>query len=330
MVDVTRMVQDFAAAVCITASGVMVYLFTVQSARLLQRMRERVAVLTRVRAGNHPGSSLQMGTIGAALVAIARVAPDWTRRALAASRVETVIAGANLGDPAGVAITSGVLVVALGLVVAIASHSGVLGATSVVVAVLTLWLVADGRARRRTERVRAQVPSLLLALASATSAGLSLAHAVARFHESSANPIEPLVGRLRAQLEIGVAPGRALEEFANSTGMPELLPLAVSIGIQQSAGGGAGPLIEQAADQIRRDAQMRAFASAKSAQGRLTLWTVTGIPLLVTALAAAITPGYLETFIGSGTGRLLLAVAVLLQVAGVASVRQVLSGQRGT
>jgi tight adherence protein B len=74
---------------------------------------------------------------------------------------------------------------------------------------------------------------------------------------------------------------------------------------------------------IRERAELRRLVRTLSAQGRLGGVIVTALPVVVAAFFAATKPGYFDPLTGSGGGRILIGMAVLMLITGWVVIRKI-------
>lgn len=308
------------------AAGAAAWAVTAGVLATLRLWRERREVIRRLGAQDRRGQRRGVSGIGSWVVQHAeRFAP----RALGELAAHDVVV--RRFAEAGIVASAGSFMIALliGLCIAVATlvitTSALLAFVALAVSAAVGWMWLGRRAAQRADAMRAQIPSLFIALSSAMGAGMSLQQAVQRAGATAGPPLDRHLANLSGDLELGAGAGPALERFASATELPELRPLAVAIGVQQLAGGEVVSLVEHAAEQLRQDEHVRDLVQAKTAQGRLSSGMVTAIPVVLTVGMALLSPGYLDYFFADKTGRMLLSIAVVLQVMGVVVVRRVLA-----
>lgn len=108
---------------------------------------------------------------------------------------------------------------------------------SILIVPTAIWMIVDALARRRRERILAQIPDLVRLLAGAAKAGLSMSgslmHAAADVGEPTSSELERVV----LSVELGKPLSDALEVFAERLGSRDLEILTSAISIQQRSGG---------------------------------------------------------------------------------------------
>ena len=62
---------------------------------------------------------------------------------------------------------------------------------------------------------------------------------------------------------------------------------------------------------------------ALSAEGRLSAIILIALPFVLAAVIATLNPGYLDTLVETGTGRMLLGASAILMTIGIVWIRRI-------
>jgi tight adherence protein B len=211
---------------------------------------------------------------------------------------------------------------AVGLVLGFALSGPVSGFGAAAVAA---WVAARAFAWRRERyrrRLDAGAAAAALALADALEAGQSVRGALAEAGRGLAAPIGGELQRVGDELEVGAETEETLERLRLRARSRRINLIVAAVRIQRRAGGGLAKLLRDIAATIEEHDRLEDDARAASAQARFTSVVVLCLPLfgLVTAELAA--PGFVTRLAGSAVGTWLLAVALLLQLAGLLLIRR--------
>ena len=82
-------------------------------------------------------------------------------------------------------------------------------------------------------------------------------------------------------------------------------------------------VLDRAADTIRERADIRRLVKTLTAQGRLSRWVLTLIPVVLAVLLTVVNPGYLDPLFTTNTGRILVIVCVLMITAGSLVIKRI-------
>lgn len=107
--------------------------------------------------------------------------------------------------------------------------------------------------------------------------------------------------------------------------VPELSFIAVALDIQHQSGGSLAPVLESAKDSIESELDLMRSLRVQTAQAKLSASIVTIMPFVLVAFFSLMSPGFLAPFFASPIGIVLLAIALVMQVTGVLTVRHMLA-----
>jgi len=183
------------------------------------------------------------------------------------------------------------------------------------------WALGRRRARyRRT--VERGLPQIATAVADALSGGRSVRAALASAAGSVEGASAAELARVRADLELGTSTADALRGLQARLRSGRVDSFAAVLLSQQLGGGDlAGLLRRFAASAAERD-RVAADARSATAQARFTGLLVVAMPAGGALFAELIDPGFVASLLAEGASVALLAVAVILQVAGFAAIRR--------
>ena len=183
------------------------------------------------------------------------------------------------------------------------------------------------RLRRPAEigRMREALPKLLDQLAQTLRAGLSLPQAILRVEEQPDEALSGLLHALSVDMSLGYSVSESLERFQAKVPLPELRMVALALELTSRTGGNIAELLERSAGLQRQSLQMMRALRVQTAQGRMSVRLVVVIPLALVAVMAVALPDYIGSFISSGLGLALAALACVLLGVGFIGVRRVVN-----
>ncbi len=202
---------------------------------------------------------------------------------------------------------------ALALLTMIAAGPG----PAVALAALGPWvagrLISRG-ARRYRLALAAAVPEIARGLADGIGSGGSIRRGLLDLAPTLEGPAATELGRVCADLELGVPPRLALGEMAARSGSNEVGELVAAIASQERSGGDLVGLLERLAAAAEARGRARDEARSATAQARLTGGMVVAMPFAVGLLVELVAPGFLGSLLGNPLSAVLVGVAVGLQV----------------
>ena len=179
--------------------------------------------------------------------------------------------------------------------------------------------------RKREKRIaafREQLEGALRTLAGAVRVGLGIRQALVLTSEQSQEPARTEFMRVVALSNLGMSILDGFDQLALRMVTPETAVLARVIRVQSQTGGDLGTVLEGLAGTIRDRRRLRRRVSAITAQGRATAWLLGMLPLAV-GLFVLSQAQLREAMLGTGVGRILLAIALALDALAVFSLSKI-------
>lgn len=189
---------------------------------------------------------------------------------------------------------------------------------------LTPILVAMIIRSQRQQKILEQLPATSEELARAAQGGRNL---VASLRVVAADTPAPLGDELRLAVrrcDMGIAPGIAIRDLPDRTGVAALTMFSSAINVHQDTGGNLVHLLERLAAATRDRLHFASRLRAATIASRCGAIMMLVIPPLVILFYVFRDPRYLETLLASFAGRLSLGVALTLQMIGAFFVFRIL------
>ncbi len=177
--------------------------------------------------------------------------------------------------------------------------AGVLGFGLGVIAPLLILRV---RASRRQQQFFRDLPDVLTALASGLSSGLSLPQSLESVTRESNGPMREELGRAMFEVRLGAGIPDALEAMSTRTSCEDLGMVVMAIRMQAQHGGNLAELLNTVATTMRERVQMQRHVRALSAEGRLSMWVLMALPVVVLLALAVIRPDYFSFYTSTWVG----------------------------
>lgn len=303
------------SGVALVAVSVVVVLSLTTSVLLLMKprsggLRSRVAPFVRIEA---PDGAVPAPEAGQGLLARLEETFGGSRWW---QSLEDALELASIERPVAqiVGVTAGAMIVAAAGVTVV-SGSLLLGALALLLPAGGLVALKQKLSGRRQE-FGEQLTDSLQVLASAIRAGQSMAGALAVVVGESAEPTRTEFRRIVADEQLGVPLDEAIRSVAERMKSRDLEQVALVAAIQREAGGNTAEVLDQVIGTIRERAELRRKIRALTAQGRMSRWIVSLLPLALLLVLMLLSPGYLDPLFHTTTGQILLGVGGLLTVAG--------------
>lgn len=168
-----------------------------------------------------------------------------------------------------------------------------------------------------------QLPDNLQVLASALRAGHSFVAALSVVVADAPEPSRSEFGRVVSEERLGVGLEQALGVVVRRMANRDLEQVALVAALQHETGGNTAEVLDRVTDTIRERYELRRMVKTLTAQGRMSRWVVSFLPLVLLALVTLLNPRYMEPLFTHTLGRVLLAVAALMVVAGSLVIKRI-------
>jgi tight adherence protein B len=181
-------------------------------------------------------------------------------------------------------------------------------------------LVVRAAIKRRVERLRGrfaeQLPDNLQVLASALRAGHSLVGALSVVVDDAPDPARTEFQRVIADERLGIPLEESLLVVAERMENRDLEQVALVAALQRQTGGNTAEVLDHVSATIRERFELRRMVKTLTAQGRMSRWVVSLLPLGLLFAILAINPHYVAPLFEHTSGRVLVVLATIMVVTG--------------
>jgi tight adherence protein B len=176
---------------------------------------------------------------------------------------------------------------------------------------------------RRRNQFAEQLPDALQVISSALRSGHSFAGALAVVVESSSEPMKSEMQRVVADEQLGIPLEQSLNVVAERMASRDLEQVALVGELQREAGGNAAEVVDRVAETIRERFELRRLINTLTAQGRMSRWIVSAVPIVIIVLLQIINPHYLHPLVSSLGGKIALVFAAALVIGGSLVIKKI-------
>jgi tight adherence protein B len=192
---------------------------------------------------------------------------------------------------------------------------------------LAVPMVVRSILKRKLRKVRMafgdQLPDSLQVLASALRAGHSLIGALSVVVEESAEPSKREFGRIVTDEQLGVPLEEALDRVAKRMASRDLDQVSVVAELQRRTGSNSAEVLDRVTETVRERFALRRLVRTLTAQGRMSRWVLTGLPIGLLLLIAVLNPGYLHPLLHTGFGKFLLVIGGVMVTTGSLIIKRI-------
>jgi tight adherence protein B len=105
----------------------------------------------------------------------------------------------------------------------------------------------------------------------------------------------------------------------------DLDQVALVATLQRDTGGNTAEVLDRVTDTVRARFELRRLVKTLTAQGRMSRWVVSLLPLGLFTVITLMNPGYLRPLYTHTSGRILLVISVIMIVSGSLVIRRIVN-----
>ncbi len=179
---------------------------------------------------------------------------------------------------------------------------------------------------RRVNAFNAALPEAIDILARALRAGHSVVGALEMLAENAQEPAAQEFGEVFKQLNLGLPIRNALMQLLERVPSADLRVLVTAIMVQKDTGGNLVEILDRTVFVIRERLRIQGEIQVQTAQGRLTGWILTALPVVMMLLLNVVNPGYSSILFHDPVGRKLIYISLGMLAVGGWVIRHIVNG----
>jgi len=186
------------------------------------------------------------------------------------------------------------------------------------------FIVATVVRQRRFDKFEEQFPEAMDLLGRAVRAGHAFTTGFELIGKELPDPVGQEFRTAFQQQSLGLPLKDALGNLAVRMPLPDIRIFVSSLQIQRESGGNLGEILDTMSEIVRERFKLRRQIRIYTAEGRLSMYFLTAIPIVAFLGLSIFQPGYLAPMLTDHRGHIGLAVAVILQVIGYIVISRII------
>src|SRR5262245_15486286 len=178
--------------------------------------------------------------------------------------------------------------------------------------------------RARLEKFEEQLPDAVDVMKRALRAGHPFSTCIKLVAEDMDEPISREFEQTFADVNFGNDVRRALLGMLLRVPSANLMAVVTAVLIQKETGGNLAEIFDRISQVIRSRFRFGRRVKTLSAEGRLSAWILTLVPIILFGVLWVTTPTYLPPLLENPTGQKMLAFAVVMMVVAVFWMRKII------
>ena len=184
-----------------------------------------------------------------------------------------------------------------------------------------VWL----KMRKRIRAFEDQLPDLLITIAASLKAGHSFKQGLQAVVDEGHPPANQEIRRVLTETSLGRPMDDALAEMAERLGSKNFEFAITAVTIQRQVGGSLATLFDMVADTVRQRQQFARKIRALTAMGRMSAYTLIGIPFFIAGTVTLLNSSYMHPLYFTGAGHFLIGLALVMMAFGSLVLKKIVS-----
>ncbi len=221
--------------------------------------------------------------------------------------------------------------ISVGAAVLMALLALLFGASAVIVVALmvtaglipTAWVWL--KMRKRLKAFEDELPDLLITIAASLKAGHSFKQGLQAVVDEGHPPANKEFKRVLTEASLGRPMDDALLEMADRMASKNFEFAITAVTIQRQVGGSLATLFDMVADTVRQRQQFTRKIRALTAMGRMSAYTLIGIPFFLAGIITLVNRNYMHPLYYSHTGHIVIIIGLVMMGIGSLILKKIVS-----
>jgi tight adherence protein B len=179
---------------------------------------------------------------------------------------------------------------------------------------------------RRISAFNAALAESIDMMARALRAGHSVVGAMEMLATNAQEPAASEFGEIFKQQNLGLPLRDALMQLLDRVPSADLRVLVTAILVQKDTGGNLAEILDRTVFVIRERLRIQGEIQTQTAQGRLTGWILSSLPIVMLVLLNLVNPGYSQILLTDPFGRKLIYFSIGMLALGTFFIRRIVNG----
>jgi tight adherence protein B len=187
------------------------------------------------------------------------------------------------------------------------------------------YLFLSYKARKRLKGFDEQLPDMLVTMAASLKAGHSFRQGIQSVVDEGVDPAGKEFKRVLNETRLGRPMDDALNDMATRLGSKNFEFVMSAVTIQRQVGGSLAGLFDMVADTVRQRQQFHRKIRGLTAMGRMSAYTLIGLPFVVGLAIYAINREYMQPLMTTSTGHKLIILMFVMMAIGSLLLKKIVS-----
>ena len=186
-------------------------------------------------------------------------------------------------------------------------------------------MVISFKSKARKKKFNYQLPDVFDLLCQALRAGHSLASGIQLVGQQLPDPAGTEFYRCFQEQNLGIKLEDALTNMAERVDLLDVRFFVTAVIVQRQTGGDLAEILDKISKVIRDRIKILGQVRALTAEGRLSGWVLSALPVLVFFVAKALNPEYVDILLHEEQGQTMLGAAIVMQILGMLMIKKIVN-----
>lgn len=178
--------------------------------------------------------------------------------------------------------------------------------------------------RRRNLFVN-QLSDCLITVSNSLRTGFSFAQAIDLVSKEMEPPLSDEFAHVMRDISYGMQMNEALEDMEKRVGSSDFSLVVTAVLIQREIGGNLAQVLDNISYTIQDRIRMRREILTLTAQGRMSAWAMSLLPLFIVGAMLLINPNHFDAVLENPIGRIAIGVAVFMEIVGFVVIQKIVA-----
>jgi tight adherence protein B len=247
------------------------------------------------------------------------------RRSERISKLQEMLAQGGLNLRAGTFLALSALAgVASALIAYVVSNRAEVGGVALLIGSVLPYSYAAVQRNRRFEKFEELFPEAIDTLARAVRAGHAFTTALELITNEVAEPVAGEFRQLFEEQKFGMPVRDALMNLTERVPLVDVKFFVTAVMLQRETGGNLAEILDNLSYVIRERFKIQRQVRVYTAQGRLTMALLMGMPPIIVTVMLVVEPSFIRPLFADPIGHILLVAGIALQTVGYFVIRKII------
>jgi tight adherence protein B len=183
--------------------------------------------------------------------------------------------------------------------------------------------------RAQASRLKAfnnQLSDMLNLMVNGLRSGYSVTQAMEAVAAELPVPVSTEIGRVVREMQLGLSMEQALGNMLRRVPSDDLDLVVTAMNVQREVGGNLAEILDTISHTIRERVRIKGEVAVLTAQGRISMYVITFLPIGISLFLYLVNRQYITTFFNSGPcGWIMVVCAMLSVTAGYFTIRKIVT-----